>query len=119
MSTTIHADPVPLRLDDYGTIRVGDSRIPLERIVESYQAGATPETIVEWFDTLRLADVHAAVAYYLNHRAEVDGYLCEREQVAEALRRKIEAGQPWRAGLKEELLRRQSQMEKGHAPFGQ
>ena len=108
-------DPVPLRVDNQGTIRVGKTRIPFERVIESYQSGATPEGIVESFDTLRLADVYSVIAYYLNHRSEVEAYLHERERLAEDLRHKIETTQPRRAGLKEELLKRRAQLENGSA----
>jgi uncharacterized protein (DUF433 family) len=119
MTLSIQTDPVPLRLDSNGTIRVGETRIPLERVIESYRSGSTAEGIVEAFDTLRLADVHAVIAYYLNHKIEVEGYLRERERLAEEVRRKIEASQPPRPGLKEELLRRRAQMENGSAAPGE
>ena len=37
---------------------------------------ATPETIVQRYSTLALADVYAVVTYYLRHRSEVEEYLC-------------------------------------------
>ena len=120
MSTlAIETLPVPLRQDETGTIRVGDSRIPLERVVESYLDGATPETIVDWFDTLRLADVYAVIAYYLDHKDQVQDYICRQDAVAAEVRRKIEAAQPPRPGLREELLARRARMEARNASPGQ
>ena len=118
MPLTVQADPVPLRLDEHGAIRVGDTRVLLELVIEAYQDGATPETIVQWFDSLRLADVYAVISYYLNHKDEVEAYLREREARADEVRRKIEAGQPSRPNFRDELLARRARMEKGDAPAG-
>jgi len=85
----LQPDPVPLRLDEQGVIRVGDSALPLERVIDCYNSGARPEGIVECYDTLRLADVHGALAYYLNHHTEVETYLAHRELAAEEERKKI------------------------------
>ncbi len=57
------------------------------------------------YPALELGDVFAVIAYYLAHRAEVDEYLRECDQQAEAVRRKIEASQP-PGPTKEELLAR-------------
>jgi hypothetical protein len=57
------------------------------------------------YSTLELADVFAVIAYYLTHRADVDVYLRQCDEKAEAVRRKIESSQ--RPGpTKEELLAR-------------
>jgi uncharacterized protein (DUF433 family) len=117
--SVIVPQPVPLTSDDTGAWRVGGTRIPLERVIEAYKDGATPETIVRWFDSLRLADVYAVLSYYLNHTDEVEAYLREREAVAAEVRRKIEAGQPPRPGLRDELLARRARTEADDAPAGQ
>jgi len=96
---------VPLREEPPGVLRVGKSRVLLELVIHAHQQGESPETIVEMYDTLDLADVFAVIAYYLAHRAEVDEYLRQCDERAGALRRKIEASQ--RPGpTKEELLAR-------------
>jgi uncharacterized protein (DUF433 family) len=115
MSMTIHTDPVPLQVDEHGVIRVGSSRLSLEVILDYYEQGMTAETIAEGYqDVITLADVHAALAYYLRHRDEVDRYLQRRGREAEVIRRQIEAEQPSRPGFREELLARQARREKGH-----
>src|SRR5207248_4782595 len=81
----LHADRPPLRVDPGGAVRVGDSRISLDLVVEQYENGMTPEDMVRAYDTLVLADVHAVIAYYLRYRDEVRGYLKRREEEATAL----------------------------------
>ena len=58
----LHADPPPLRMADSGTIRVGNSRIQFDLVVEQYENGMTPEDMVRAYDTLALADVYAVIA---------------------------------------------------------
>src|SRR5882724_6180583 len=113
----LHAEPLPLRVDDGGAVRVGNSRVSLDLVVEQYENGMTPEDMVRAYDTLPLADVHAVIAYYLRHRDEVRAYLKRREEEAGALRAKIEAERT-RVG-REELLARRSAREKANAPSGQ
>jgi uncharacterized protein (DUF433 family) len=119
MAIVLNLDPrpVPLTRLENGVYRVTNTRIPLERIVEHYQAGETPEQIVDAFDTLRLSDVYSVIAYYLDHKEEVEQYLREHEEAAEELRRMIEAAQPRRPGFKEELLRRKALREPGDTPI--
>jgi uncharacterized protein (DUF433 family) len=113
MGFTIAADPVPLRIDESGTVRVGKTRVLIDLVVGGYQAGDSPEVIVEKYTSLQLADVYAVIAYYLRHQEEVDAYLQERERLAIEIRRKIEAHNS-QDGLRERLLaRRQQQGERG------
>ena len=93
MAFTAQTEPPPLREDAAGALRVGDSRVLLELVIRAFQDGATPETIVQRYSTLALADVYAVIAYYLRHRSEVDEYLARREQKAEEVRRRIESQQ--------------------------
>ena len=41
----LHADRPPLRLDEGGAVRVGDTRVSLDLIVEQYENGMTPTSI--------------------------------------------------------------------------
>src|SRR5438552_3478292 len=103
MAITLTLEPraVPLTRLENGVYRVTETRIPLERIVEYHKAGESPESIVDAFDTLRLADVYAVISYYLEHKEAVEEYLRQQEEAAAALRRMIEASQPQRPGFKE------------------
>jgi uncharacterized protein (DUF433 family) len=118
MSMVIQPDPVPLFDDGQGGLRVTGTRVLLERLIHAFEDGATPEGIVQSYDTLQLADVYAVLAWYLRHKAEVTDYLRRREVEAEAVRRMIEAKQPDRAELRARLMARRAQKEMLHAPPG-
>jgi uncharacterized protein (DUF433 family) len=113
----ISADQTPLRTDEGGVIRVGNTRISLDLIVDQYENGMTPEDMVRAYDTLVLADVHAVIAYYLRHRDEVQAYLKRRVAEADALRNKIEAERP--RVSRAELISRRTVKGKDNAPAGQ
>ena len=113
----LHANGPPLHVDEGGAVRVGNSRIGLDLVVEQYENGMTTEDMVRAYDTLVLADVHAVIAYYLRHRDEVRAYLKRREEEAEALRAKIEDEYP--RVSQAELLARRGAREQDRAPTGQ
>jgi uncharacterized protein (DUF433 family) len=105
MTLMVVADPVPLRTDAGGAIRVGNTRVTLDIIVAAYQQGMSPEELVDELPTLELADVYAVITFYLRHRTEVDDYLEEQRQQGEEIRAKIEALQGAdRNGVRERLL---------------
>src|SRR2546421_9743354 len=106
MSFTVQAEAPPLREDDAGALRVGNSRVLLELVIRAFQDGATPETIVQRYCTLALPDVYAVIAYYLRHRSEVEEYLARREQKAEEVRQRIERQQGDLREIRARLLAR-------------
>ena len=114
---TLHTEAPPLRVDTGGAIRVGDSRVSLDLVVEQYEGGMTPEDMVRVYDTLELADVYAVVAYYLRHPNEVRAYLTRRAEEAQGLRAKIELEHP-RVSIETPSARR-GIGEKRDAPAGQ
>ena len=85
---------VPLRTDEDGVIRVGNTRVTLLVLLGAYNRGDTAEQIAEGFDTLKLEDIHAVISYYLSHRAEVDSYIQEADEKAEKWRQAYEANNP-------------------------
>ena len=107
MILPLQADPLPLRTDEHGSIRIGNTRVLLELVIRAYQSGLNAEQIAERFDTVELADIHAVVAYYLRHRLEIEDYMRRRQVEAEVIRQQIEAKLP-RHLTREELLARQS-----------
>ena len=104
---TIKSEPVPLRADTDGTVRIGETRITLDLIVSAFLDGASAEEIVEQFPTLPLADVYSVLGFYLNHRVEVDTYLDERKSRAEEIRSRVESKLN-RSDLRQRLLARQT-----------
>ena len=104
-SFPLDSDHLSLRFDEEGSIRVGNTRVTLDLLVEQYENGMTPEDMVRAYDTLVLADVHAVIAYYLRHSDDVRAYLTQREEEAATLRAKIEAEYP-RISREELLARR-------------
>ena len=115
MALTIQTDPTPLRVDEHGAARVGDSQVLLDIVIREFNNGAEPEAIAHGYPTLDLADVYGVIAYYLRHRNDIDEYVHARRQEAEKLRQEIEAQQPGRADLRAKLLARKAQMEIAHA----
>lgn len=75
MTLVIETKPVPLKMNEDGVVLVGGTRVPLDTIVYAFCNGDTAEEIVEQYDVLKLSDVYAAIAYYLDHQAEVEAYL--------------------------------------------
>lgn len=66
-------------------IRLKGTRIGIERILQDYELGATPEEIVIRYPSLSLQQVYAAITYYLANRKVVDVYLERvRQQQEEA-----------------------------------
>ncbi len=96
---------LPLSTTQEGEIRITGSRIPLQFLISEYCNGATAEDIVMHYPSLKLADVHAALSYYLNHKAEMDKYVLEQEKLANNLREKVEQRFP-QNGLRQRLLAR-------------
>jgi uncharacterized protein (DUF433 family) len=115
----LHEDPVPLRVDESGAVRIGNTRVLFYLVVHAHQSGNSPETIVEMYDTLSLADVYAVIAYYLRHRDEVEAFLVEVEKGSAEIRRKIEANQPPREEVRKRLEARRALMEQERAASGQ
>ncbi len=68
-----------------GGYYVAGLRISLDSIVYSFNQGHSPERILEQFPLLdKLANVYEAIAFYLDHKAEIDQFLVEAERQFEA-----------------------------------
>lgn len=108
MTLTLAADPLPLRLDENGTYRVGPTRVRLDSVVFLHNRGSSAEEIVGEYPSLELADVHAVISYYLRHKGDVDAYIQRREAEADKLRKQVEA-LPQNNELREKLTARRAQ----------
>ena len=94
MATVVETLPAPVRLDEYGVLRVADTRVSLDSVVYDFNRGADAAEIQQNFDTLSLAEVHAAIAYYLHNKEKVDAYLVEQEIEHKRMRAEHEAKYP-------------------------
>ena len=77
-----------------GAYRIAGTRVSLDSVVYAYRRGELPEGIVVSFPSLTLAQVHGALAFYLDHRAEIDAYLQQNEADFEAMRQAARAKDP-------------------------
>lgn len=122
MTTTVFEPStilVPLRQEPAGVLRVGNSRVLLELVLRRFKAGATPEAIVQSYDTLNLSDVYAVVSSYLASPGPFEEYLRIREEVATEARRKIEEIQGPQGNLRAILMARAKAKEEARAKAGQ
>jgi uncharacterized protein (DUF433 family) len=106
MKLKIESQSVPLSANEHGVLRTKGTRVSLNSVVAAFELGAIPEQIIHKFPYLKLEDVYAVIAYYLRHQDEVQSYLTEQRQEAEALRKDIEAEFPPSKNPCERLLKR-------------
>jgi uncharacterized protein (DUF433 family) len=103
------AQVVPIKIDNAEVIRVGNTRVRLETVIYAFNEGHTAEEIVSQYPALKLADVYAVLAYYLNNQADVDEYLEQRATAAAKTRQEIEAKPEYKLFRDRLLARRQQQ----------
>ena len=106
MTIALEIKPLPLQIDQNGTIYVTETRIPLDTIVYAYLNGDSAEEIFENYDSLQLADVYSIISFYLDQKKEVEAYLKQREKESQIIKKKIESQFP-QNGLRQRLLSRQ------------
>ena len=99
--------------------RVGKSRVLLELVLHAFKAGATPEAIVQSYDTLNLADAYAVVSRYLAAPEPFEEYLRIRDETAAETRRTIEEFQGPQGNLRAILMARAKARENELAQAGQ
>ena len=107
MELSIATNPLPLEKDLNGTIRVGGTRVTLGTVVKTFRNRATCEEIVYQYPSLKLADVYAAISYYLRNQSQVDSYLAKRHEKAQSIRKQIE-GYTDSQRIRERLLERRT-----------
>jgi uncharacterized protein (DUF433 family) len=70
-----------------GKPRVAGHRITVADVAIWHEGmGMSPDEIVSEYPTISLSDIHAALAYYFDHRDEVDREIHEGEEFAAKLR---------------------------------
>ena len=110
MALSITAQPTPLKLNTDGVVLVGETRVTLDTVVTVFNQGATAEEIAYRYSSLNLADVYAAIAFYLNNATEVDAYLQQRQRKSQEIREMNQAKfDP--QGLRDRLLARKTTQE--------
>ena len=78
----MHSDYIEQR--DGGYYLAG-TRISLDSIVYAFNEGGSPERILEQFPLLdKLANVYGAIAFYLDHKVELDSHLADTKHEFEA-----------------------------------
>ena len=78
-----------ISLDERGIAYITGTRMKVRLIVgEKIYWGLTPEQIQEGHDSLSLAQVHAALSYYYEHKTQMDAEIERVEQEAEQMRLK-------------------------------
>lgn len=100
-------DTFPLETDTDGVVRVSQTRVTLDTIVQTFLEGATPEEIAQQYPSVPLADVYSVIGYYLRRRAEVDAYLRERHKLAGQIRQQNQTRHD-PVGIRERLLGRRA-----------
>ncbi len=72
-----------------GKPRIEGHRIKVEHIAVCYERmGMTADEIVTSHPTITLAEVHAALAYYFDHKQEIDADIEEAKRFVEDLKSK-------------------------------
>jgi uncharacterized protein (DUF433 family) len=91
MMLKLIAQSLPLKTNDDGVMVVGKTRVTLDTVIAAFDRGATAEEIVHRYPSLKLADVYAVIAFYLNHQQETEIYLQQRKQQAQVIRQTNES----------------------------
>jgi uncharacterized protein (DUF433 family) len=111
MKLDLGPQPLPLAYDADGNVRVAGTRVTLNTILARFNQYFSPEEIAYGFPTVGLSNVYATIAYYLAHQTEVDAFLEEQRQEAEAVRQRIEALQGTQ-GWYERMMERKAESER-------
>lgn len=96
---------LPMAYDQDGVIRIGQTRVTLDTVVATYEAGLTAEEIASQYPVLNLADVYQVIGYYLHQKQDVDAYLEKRQSEHEAALQEIKSHYD-QSGLREQLMSR-------------
>ena len=73
---------------DRGVAKIIGTRSKVRMVVLDMQNGMTPEDIHEAYPHLSMAQIHAALAYYYDHKAEIDADIEEGRRIFEEFKAK-------------------------------
>src|SRR5579862_6073977 len=90
-----------------GGYYVAGTRVSLDSVVCSFNEGNSPEAIQQDFPLLKRAQIYGAIAFYLDHQAEIDECLACTEREFEASSMPLEQANP---ALWERLRRARAKM---------
>lgn len=79
-----------MNLEDYfdyvedGDIRIKNTRVGIETVLDDYLHGISPEEIALRYRSLTLEQIYATVTFYLRNQIQLDEYLAQWRDYAEA-----------------------------------
>jgi uncharacterized protein (DUF433 family) len=107
MTIPAATETLPLDMGQDGVIRVSQTRVTLDTLVQAFTEGATAEEIAQQYPSVPLADVYSVIGYYLRQGQDIEAYLSRRQEQALLVRRQIEErNNP--VGIRERLLARRA-----------
>src|SRR3977135_2444282 len=80
--------------------RIKGTRVAIDSVIYQFQQGRSPEAIQDAFPALSLSQVYGAIAFYLDHRTDLDEYLAHNEAAEEQFSREVARLFPKGAALK-------------------
>jgi uncharacterized protein (DUF433 family) len=92
----------------HGGYYIAGTRVSLDSVVYAFNEGQSPAAIQHNFPTLKESQIYGAIAFYLDHRAEIDRYLEETERDFESSGIPMEEANPQ---LWEKIQRAKAQIE--------
>jgi uncharacterized protein (DUF433 family) len=73
METTANSH---ITIDSSGVARIDDSRMKVIHVIKEMRArGSSPEQLRQAFSHLSMSQIHAALAYYYDHQAQIDSQI--------------------------------------------
>ena len=73
-----------------GKAAIDNTRIRVNNVVFLHKEGKTPDEVLVEYPDLSLAQIHAALTYYYDHKEEIEAEFAEGERVFEEMDREWE-----------------------------
>lgn len=77
-----------IEINEQGVAKLIGTRSKVRQVVMDMQNGMTPEQIHDAYPHLSMAQIHAALAYYYDHKDEIDADIEEGHRYVEEMRAK-------------------------------